>query len=267
MSRTTPASTKAQKSQCFFLLVKASPAKGRRRLQKNTDFFVLLCLPASFLTFGKVNPGPPQSAFVLAPASGRSTTTPLRLTFFWGGVPPHPPPSFLSAPGPLRLTFFGEGGGGGDQITTLHIPDWVSEVSGELCGVTPMLMKARDCFAATHCTAEFVCSFCAIIRDEDTTDTRQEPTKMCDSFQARIDTDKTNQYDERKQGKSQERPIVTWRAQLGRFQLYARTPSYFVPYFCPNFNFSAVLSIFSMRCQNRTPCYILGRFLSSQTPN
>ena len=36
MSRTTPASTKAQKSQCFFLLVKASPAKGRRRLQKNT---------------------------------------------------------------------------------------------------------------------------------------------------------------------------------------------------------------------------------------
>ena len=56
---------------------------------------MLLCLPASFLTFGKVNPAP------------------LRLTFFWGerGPPHTPPSSFLSAPGPpLRLTFFWEGG-------------------------------------------------------------------------------------------------------------------------------------------------------------
>ena len=113
MSRTTPASTKAQKSQCFFLLVKASPAKGRRRLQKNTDFFVLLCFPASFLTFGKVNDGPPQTDI-----------------FFGEGGPPHPaPPSFLSAPGPLRLTFFGGRGGGGVQITTLLIPCY-GRVSG-----------------------------------------------------------------------------------------------------------------------------------------
>ena len=77
---------------------------------------MLLCWPASFLTFGKVNPGPPQSAFVLAPASfltlGRSTPAPLRLTFFFlrGRVPPHPPPFiFVSArPPPLRLTFFWE---------------------------------------------------------------------------------------------------------------------------------------------------------------
>ena len=37
--------------------------------------------PASFLTFGKVNPGPPETD-----------------NFLGGGVPPHPPPSFLSAP-------------------------------------------------------------------------------------------------------------------------------------------------------------------------
>ena len=83
-----------------------SPASGRRRFhqkKKNTDFFVLLCLPASFLTFGKVNPGPPQT------------------DIFWGGRGPHLSPSFSSAPGPLRLTFFW-GGGGGVQITTLHVP-------------------------------------------------------------------------------------------------------------------------------------------------
>ena len=47
----------------------APPAFGRRRFhqkKKTLIFFVLLCLPASFLTFGKVNPGSPQSAFVLA---------------------------------------------------------------------------------------------------------------------------------------------------------------------------------------------------------
>ena len=49
------ASTKAQKSPCFFELA-----------------------PASFLTFGKVNPGPPQTDI-----------------FFWRGPPPTPP-SFLS---------------------------------------------------------------------------------------------------------------------------------------------------------------------------
>ena len=48
----------------------------RRRLQKNTDFYCAFVLAlASFLTFGKVNPGP------------------LRLTFFWGreGSLPTPP--------------------------------------------------------------------------------------------------------------------------------------------------------------------------------
>ena len=91
----------------FFFLVKASLAKGRRRLQKNTDFLVLLCLPASFLTFGKVNPGPPESAFVLAPASfltfGKVNPAPLRLTFFLGGVPPPPtttPPDFCQRRAP-----------------------------------------------------------------------------------------------------------------------------------------------------------------------
>ena len=39
---------------------------------------------------------------------------------------------------------------------------------------------------------------CAIVRDEDTTDSGQEPTKMYDSFQARIDADKTSECDERK---------------------------------------------------------------------
>ena len=35
--------------------------------------------------------------------------------------------------------------------------------------------------------------------------------KMYDSFQARIDTDKMSQYDGRKQGKTQGRPVITWR--------------------------------------------------------
>ena len=39
---------------CFLGGVKASPAEGWRRLEKNTDYVVLA--PASFLTFGKVNP-------------------------------------------------------------------------------------------------------------------------------------------------------------------------------------------------------------------
>ena len=64
-----------------------SPCKSRCSLlardaftkKKNTDFFVLLCLLASFLTFGKVNPGLPQS------------------DIFFGGVPPHPPLIFVSA--------------------------------------------------------------------------------------------------------------------------------------------------------------------------
>ena len=47
---------KSTKKSVFFL--KASPAFGRGRFhpqKKNTDFFVLLCLQALFLTFGKVN--------------------------------------------------------------------------------------------------------------------------------------------------------------------------------------------------------------------
>ena len=53
--------------------------------KKNTDFFVLLCLPASFLTFGKVNDSPPQT------------------DIFWGGgggFPPHPPPVIFVSAGP-----------------------------------------------------------------------------------------------------------------------------------------------------------------------
>ena len=112
----------------FFLLVKTSPAKGRRRLQKNTDFFVLLCLPALFLTFGKVNPGPPQSAFGLAPASfltfGKVNDSPPQTDIFFGGggSPPPPPLIFVSAGPPPQTDIFGGGGGGGVQITTLHIP-------------------------------------------------------------------------------------------------------------------------------------------------
>ena len=102
---------------------RASPETfGRRRLQKNTDFFVLLCLPASFLTFGKVNDRPPQTDIFLG---GGVLPHPPPLIFVsagppqtdillgGGGSPPTPPPSFLSAPGPpLRLTFFGRGGEG-----------------------------------------------------------------------------------------------------------------------------------------------------------
>ena len=49
------------------------------------------------------------------------------------------------------------------------------------------LLKQLRC--GTHCGCK--CSFCAIVRDEDTTDTGQEPTMMYCSLQARIDTDKT----------------------------------------------------------------------------
>ena len=61
--------------------------------------------------------------------------------------------------------------------------------------------------ATTLCM--FKCSFCAIVRDEDTTDTRQEPTKCTNLF--RIDTDTTSQYDKWTQVLSQGRPVVTWR--------------------------------------------------------
>ena len=129
MSRTTPASTKAQKSQCFFLLVKTSPAKGWRRLQKNTDFFVLLCLLASFLTFGKVNPSPLQSAFVLAPASfltfGKVNDNPPQTDIFLGGGGgPSPPPSphFCQHRAPPQTDIFLGGGGEGFKSQPLHIP-------------------------------------------------------------------------------------------------------------------------------------------------
>ena len=57
---------KVTPSQCFFEGVAGLWPATFSPKEKNTDVFVLLCLPASFLTFGKVNPGPPQSAFVLA---------------------------------------------------------------------------------------------------------------------------------------------------------------------------------------------------------
>ena len=62
--------------------------------KKNTDGIVLLCLPpASFLTFGKVNPGPPQTG----------------IFFFGGRGGPSPPlPSFLSAPAPPQTDIFWE---------------------------------------------------------------------------------------------------------------------------------------------------------------
>ena len=75
---------------------------------------MLLCLPALFLTFGKVNPGPPQTDIFL----GGDLLPPPPIIFVsagppqtdillgGGGPPPHPPP-FLSPPAsPLRLTFF-----------------------------------------------------------------------------------------------------------------------------------------------------------------
>ena len=80
----------------FFL--KASPAFGQRRFhqkKKNTDFFCAFVLaPASFLTFGKVSPGPPQTDIFL----GRGTLS-------------TPPPSFLSAPGPPQIDILLGGGG------------------------------------------------------------------------------------------------------------------------------------------------------------
>ena len=72
------------------LLVSPPLAGDAFTKKKNTDFFVLLCLPSSLLTFGKVNPGPPQTDIFL----GR-------------GSLPTPPHLILSAPAsPHRLTFF-----------------------------------------------------------------------------------------------------------------------------------------------------------------
>ena len=88
MSRTTPASTKAQKSQCFFEGVAGLWPATLSPKEKNTDFFCAFVLAGVVLDIWEGQPRPP-----------------LRLTFL--EVPPHPPPSFLSAPGPLRLTFFG----------------------------------------------------------------------------------------------------------------------------------------------------------------
>ena len=73
------------------------------------------------------------------------------------------------------------------------------------------------------CGCESVLSVQSIVT---TTDTREDPTKFYDSFQARIHTDKTSQYDERKQGKSQGRPIVTWRTHLLTTLLQKSTLSY-----------------------------------------
>ena len=74
-------------------------AFGRRRCHhfgKNTDFDVPLCLPASFLTFGKVNDSPPQTDI-----------------FLREGGPPHPPPLIFVSAGPPPQTDIFWGGGGG----------------------------------------------------------------------------------------------------------------------------------------------------------
>ena len=97
----------AQKHKKVSVSLKASPAFGQGRFhqKKNTDFFVLLCLPASFLTFGKVNPGPPQ-CFCACPG----------VVFDIREGQPRPPsdlptpPSFLSAPGPPQTDILLGGG-------------------------------------------------------------------------------------------------------------------------------------------------------------
>ena len=71
-------------------------------VKNNAGAFVLA--PASFLTFGKVNPGPPQTDF-----------------FFWEGLPPPPPPPliFVSAGLPPQTDIFlGRGGRGSKHNPT-----------------------------------------------------------------------------------------------------------------------------------------------------
>ena len=58
-------------------------------------------------------------------------------------------------------------------------------------------------------------------------------------------------------------PHCILRFFVHSFEVHAlNTFSLFFCHFCPPFNFSAFLSIFSRRCQNRTPCYISVFFLS-----
>ena len=101
------------------------------------------------------------------------------------------------------------------RITGYRIPGcYFTGISKVMLFVTSVPWQKSNGLAEKPGVWMLKCSFCAIVRDEDTTDTGQEPTKMYDSLQARIDTDKTSQYDKRKQGKSQGRSIVTWRTHL-----------------------------------------------------
>ena len=81
--------------RCFEGVAGLWPATlSPKKKKKNTDFFVLLCLPRR-----------------RSRHSGRSTPAPLRLTFFFGGSLPTPPPSFLSGPGPPQTDILLGGGG------------------------------------------------------------------------------------------------------------------------------------------------------------
>ena len=79
---------------CFFFGWGESVAGRRPAMpsKKHGLHCAFVLFPASFLTFGKVKPGPPQT------------------DIFFGCGPSPPPPSFLSAPAPLRLTFLERGG-------------------------------------------------------------------------------------------------------------------------------------------------------------
>ena len=93
-------------SKCFFLWKRRRPKAGVvldiREGQPGPPESAFVLAPASFLTFGKVNPGLPQT------------------DIFWGRVPPPPPPTpppliFVSAGRPPHTDIFFLGGGGGEK--------------------------------------------------------------------------------------------------------------------------------------------------------
>ena len=67
-------------------------------------FCAFVLAPASFLTFGKVNPGPPQTDI-----------------FLGEGGPSPPPPSFFSAPGPDQTDILLGGGGRPSPLLALFL--------------------------------------------------------------------------------------------------------------------------------------------------